>query len=90
MFSYTNPGITLDGMPYKNVTAEYYGICVGAMSLAVIHFISVFFHCLPCTIKYAHKFQILLHVITMICAIDASVKIYSDASHSCGQCIHEN
>ena len=50
-FAYENPGIAADGMPYKNVTAEYHAICVGAMTLAVIHFISVFFHCFPCTMK---------------------------------------
>ena len=89
-FAYENPGIAADGMPYKNVTAEYHAICVGAMTLAVIHFISVFFHCFPCTMKHAHKFQVLLHIATMGCAIAASVKIYSDASHSCGRCIHTN
>jgi len=93
VFSYTKPGIhgiAPDGQPYINVTAEYHGICVGALWLSIIHFCSTFMHCIPASRKIAHKFQIVLHIATMVCAIVASVKIYSNASRSCGECIHEN
>jgi len=89
VFSYSDPGIAPDGQPYINVTAEYHGICVGALSLAVIHFLSIFLHFSPKMKKIAHKFQILLHVITLVCAIIAFLKIKSDASKECGQCRHK-
>jgi len=85
-FSYKDPGTAPDGKPYINVTAEYHGIVVGAITLAVLHLCSTFLHCIPVTAtrKIAHKFQILLHITTLACAIAATVKVYSHASRSCG------
>ena len=88
VFSFTDPGISLSGHKYQNISTQYHNICIGALVLAIVHLISTILHCTGG--KSYWKFIVALHLVTLVCCIIASSYLWKTSSRSCGECIHQN